>query len=56
MTDDTELDHDGPRYVYQQFADAIANRVDTGYYKVKLPAERALPRNLASPTSRCGTR
>jgi GntR family transcriptional regulator len=39
---DAEIDHDGIEYVYEQFADAITARVESGYYTIKLPAERAL--------------
>lgn len=42
MNDDTDIDHGGIRYVYQQVVDALAARIATGYYPVKLPAERAL--------------
>jgi GntR family transcriptional regulator len=42
MADDTEIDHIGIRYVYEQVASAIAARIAAGYYPVKLPSERAL--------------
>jgi GntR family transcriptional regulator len=40
--DDTEIDHDGIQYVYQQVVDAISARIADGYYRIKLPSERAL--------------
>jgi DNA-binding GntR family transcriptional regulator len=42
VSDDTEIDHDGIACVYEQVVAAIARRIATGYYVVKLPSERAL--------------
>jgi GntR family transcriptional regulator len=40
--DDTEIDHGGIACVYEQVVDAIARRIASGYYLIKLPSERAL--------------
>jgi GntR family transcriptional regulator len=42
VSDDTKIDHEGSRCVYEQVVDAIAARIASGYYPVKLPSERAL--------------
>lgn len=40
--DDTEIDHNGIRYVYEQVVDIIAARIAKGYYTIRLPGERDL--------------
>ena len=42
MSGDTTIDRYSTRHAYEQVADAIAARVDTGRYLGKLPAELAL--------------
>ncbi len=39
--DDTVIDRDSIRHVYQQIADAIAGRIATGVYTIRLPSEVA---------------
>lgn len=40
--DDSEIDHGGIRYIYEQVVDIIAARIATGYYTIRLPREREL--------------
>lgn len=42
MNDNTAIDRDDIRHVYQQVADIVAARIATGRYTAKLPSERAL--------------
>jgi GntR family transcriptional regulator len=42
MTDDTEITRTSIKHAYQQVADAIAARIATGYYTIKLRSERDL--------------
>jgi GntR family transcriptional regulator len=42
MTDDTVIDRYSIKHAYQQVADALAARITSGRYPVKLPSERAL--------------
>ena len=40
--DDTAIDRYSIRHAYQQVADAIAARIASGYYTIRLPSERDL--------------
>ena len=42
MSDDTAIDPNDIRHAYEQIADAIAARIASGRYTIKLPSERAL--------------
>lgn len=46
MTDDTNIDRASFRCAYEQVADAIAARITSGVYSVKLPGERDLAKEF----------
>ena len=56
MSDDTTIDRYSIRHAYEQVADAVAARIETGRYLGKLPAELVLARSSACPISPSGTR
>jgi GntR family transcriptional regulator len=42
MNDDTTINRASIKHAYQQVTDAITSRITSGYYAIKLPAERHL--------------